>query len=56
MVSSRPPYSPEATAAQACSRAVSLASGATASSRSKMIASAAMVFAFSSARALEDGM
>ena len=56
MVSSRWPYSPEATAAHALARADSFASGATASSRSKMIESAGMVLAFSSARSLAAGM
>ena len=56
MVSSRLPYSPEEAAAQALARAASFASGATASSRSKMMASAGMVLAFSSARSLAAGM
>ena len=43
IVSSRPPYSPDCTAATAFARASALASGATASSRSKMIASAGSV-------------
>ena len=54
--SSRSPYSSDCSAAQARSRAASLASGATASSRSKIIVSAARVFAFSSARSLDAGM
>ncbi len=56
IVSSRLPYSPDCTAATALSRASGFASGATASSRSKMIASAGIVFAFSSARSLAAGM
>ena len=56
MVSSLPPYRPDEAAAQAWPRAASLASGATASSRSKMMASHGMVWAFSSARALAAGM
>ena len=56
IVSSRLPYSPDCTAAQAFSRAASFASGATASSRSRMSASTGRVFAFSSARSLELGM
>ena len=56
MVSSRLPYSPDDAAATALGRAASLASGATASSRSKMIASAGIVLAFSSARSLAAGM
>ncbi|MEY4009580.1 MAG: hypothetical protein RLZZ93_272 [Actinomycetota bacterium] len=56
MVSSRLPYSPLFAAATACARAVSFASGDTASSRSKMMASAGMPFAFSSARSLAAGM
>jgi len=50
IVNSRRPYSPEAAASHAATRAESLASGATASSRSKMIASAGKVLAFSKAR------
>ena len=56
IVNSRVPYAPEAAAAQAALRADSLASGATASSRSKMMQSAGSVFAFSSARSLAAGM
>ena len=56
MVTSRPAYSPLAAAAQAASRAAGLASGATASSRSRISPSQAMVFAFSRARSLELGM
>ena len=56
IVSSRPPYSPEPTAVAAAARAAGLASGATASSRSKMIASHGIVLALSSALAFEDGM
>src|SRR3954452_19952905 len=53
---SRRPYAPEPAAATALARAVSLASGATASSRAKISASAGIVFAFSSARSLAAGM
>ena len=56
IVTSRAPYSPLAAAAQADSRAAGLASGATASSRSRMRASHGIDLAFSSARALDDGM
>ena len=47
---------PAFTAAHTWVRAASFASGATASSRSRISASAAMDLAFSSARALEPGM
>ena len=53
---SRVPYPPPRTAATAMARASSLASGATASSRSKMRTSAGSARAFSSARALDAGM
>jgi hypothetical protein len=56
IVNVRRPYSPLAAAAQAASRAAGLASGATASSRSRMSASQARDLAFSSARSLELGM
>ncbi len=56
IVSSRRPYSPDAAAAQAFSRATSLASTPTASSRSRMRASTGSVLAFSRARSLELGM
>ena len=56
MVSSRLPYSPEFTAATACARAMSFESGDTASSRSKMMASVEIPFAFSKARSLAAGM
>ena len=56
MVSSRAPYSPEAAAAHAASRAATLASGATASSRSRISPSQAIDLAFSSARSLDEGM
>ena len=56
MVSSRLPYSPDCTAATALARASGFASGATASSRSKIIASAEIVLAFSSARSFAAGM
>ncbi len=56
MVTSRAPYSPDAAAAQAASRAAGLASGATASSRSRIRPSQGIDFAFSSARSLEEGM
>ena len=56
IVTSRRPYSPEAAAAQAADRAAGFASGATASSRSRISASHGMDFAFSSARSLEAGM
>ena len=56
MVTSRRPYAPDAAAAHAASRAAGFASGATASSRSRISASHGIVFAFSSARSLEDGM
>jgi len=49
-------YSPDDAAATAFGRADSFASGATASSRSKITASIGSVFAFSSALALELGM
>src|SRR5262245_32860954 len=52
----RPPYPPAARAAERDARALSLASGATASSRSKMSPSAGKVRAFSNARELEAGM
>ena len=48
--------SPEFAAATACARAMSLESGDTASSRSKMIASLGMALAFSSARSFAAGM
>jgi hypothetical protein len=54
--SSRLPYSPDVTAAQAESRAATLASGATASSRSRIRPSQGIDFAFSSARSLDEGM
>src|SRR4051794_9460666 len=56
IVSSRFPYPPDDAAATALARAPCLASGATASSRSKMIESAGNVFAFSKARSLAAGM
>jgi hypothetical protein len=56
MVSVRRPYSPLLAAAAAASRAAGLASGATASSRSKMTASIGSVLAFSTAFAFELGM
>ena len=56
MVSSRRPYSPDCTAAHAASRAAGLASGATASSRSRISPSQGIVLAFSSARSLDEGM
>ena len=56
IVTSRLPYSPENAAATAFARAASFASGATASSRSKMSASHGIDFAFSSARSFDDGM
>ena len=56
IVISLPPYSPDCAAATALVRAVSLLSGATASSRSRIRASAGIVFAFSSARSLAAGM
>ena len=56
MVRVRRPYSPLDAAAAADSRAAGLASGATASSRSKITASIGSVLAFSSALALELGM
>ncbi len=56
MVSSRLPYSPDATAATAAWRASGLASGATASSMSKMMASHGIDLAFSSALGFDDGM
>ena len=56
MNTSRAPKPPAFTAATTWLRAVSLASGATASSRSRITPSAGSVFAFSSARAFEPGM
>ena len=56
MMISRLPYSPDAALAQTIPRASTLASGATASSRSRMSASAAKLLAFSCARALEPGI
>ena len=56
MKTSRLPKPPALTASATCRRAVSLASGATASSRSRMRPSAASVLAFSNARALEPGI
>src|ERR1041385_5458963 len=56
MKTSRWPKPPAFTASATCLRAVSLASGATESSRSRMTPSAASVLAFSKARALEPGM
>ncbi len=56
IVSSRAPYSPDAAAAHAASRAAGLASGATASSRSRIRPSQGIDFAFSRARSLDDGM
>ncbi len=56
IVISRCPYSPDCAAATALVRAASFASGATASSRSKMSASVGMVFAFWSARSFDDGI
>ena len=56
MVSSRLPYSPEVRAATTLSRASALASGATASSRSRISESADSPLAFSSARVLAPGM
>ena len=53
---SRLPKPPALTASQTCARACSFASGATASSRSRMIASTGRARAFSIARALEPGM
>ena len=55
MVSSRIPYAPEAAAAQASSRAGTFASGATASSRSRISPSTGRVLAFSRARSLDAG-
>ena len=56
IVSSRRPYSPDDAATTALARAASLASGATASSRSKMMASAAISLALARARSLAAGM
>ena len=56
MVTSRAPYSPEAAAAHAASRAAGFASGATASSRSRISPSQGIDFAFSSARSFDEGM
>ena len=56
MVTSRRPYSPDAAAAHAASRAASFESGATASSRSRIRPSQGIDFAFSSARSLDEGM
>ena len=56
MNTSRGPKPPAFTAATTWSRAVALASGATASSRSRITPSAGSVLAFSSARAFEPGM
>ncbi len=53
---SRLPNPLAATALAICSRATALASGATESSRSRMMPSAASVGAFSSARAFDPGM
>ena len=54
--SSRYPYCPLRTASQAASRAAGLAAGATASSRSRMIASQSIVLALARALALAAGM
>ena len=57
IVSSRWPYSPDDDRRDGlASRAAGLASGATASSRSKMIASHGIDLALSSALAFDDGM
>jgi len=56
MNTSRVPKPPAFTVATTCSRAAAFASGATASSRSRMTPSTGNVFAFSSARAFEPGM
>ena len=56
IVTVRRPYSPLAAAAHAAFRADSFASGATASSRSRIRPSHAIDLAFSSARSLELGM
>ena len=56
MVTSRWPYSPDAAAAQAEERAATLASGATASSRSRISPSQGIDLAFSSARSFDEGM
>ena len=56
MTISRRPYPPALTVAQTNSRAATLASGATASSRSRISASAEMVLAFCKARSFEPGM
>jgi hypothetical protein len=56
MNTSRPPKPPAFTASAACLRAVSLASGATESSRSTITPSTGNVFAFSSARTFEPGI
>ena len=55
MVSSRIPYAPETAAAQASSRAALFASGATASSRSRISPSTGRLLAFSTARSLDAG-
>ena len=56
MMISRRPKPPAATASHTCLRASSLASGATASSRSRIKLSAGRVRALSRARALEPGI
>ena len=56
MNTSREPKPPAFTASATCRRACSLASGATASSRSRMTPSAGSVRAFSMARAFDPGM
>ena len=53
---SRAPNPPVFSASATCSRAAILASGATASSRSRMTASHGSVFAFSRARAFDPGI
>src|SRR5215467_10527875 len=55
-ITSRVPNPPAFTAAITCSRAITLASGATASSRSRITASQGRDLAFSSARILAPGM
>ena len=56
MNTSRPPKPPAFTASATCWRACSLASGATASSRSRITPSTGRVRAFSMARAFDPGM
>ena len=56
MNTSRGPNPPAFTAATTCSRAATFASGATASSRSRITPSTGSVLAFSSARAFDPGM